>query len=67
MEALFIKPAPGCSVRDPKAPFAPLNADGEEKPMIGFWLRRIADGSVVRAERPKVKKVKKEVAANESV
>lgn len=48
---LFIKPAPGCLVRDPRTK-APLAADGESKPMNGFWLRRLRDGSVVKAQMP---------------
>ncbi|EHS8055118.1 DUF2635 domain-containing protein [Salmonella enterica subsp. enterica] len=52
---LFIKPAPGCVVRDPRPPFTPLAADGEEKPQTGYWLRRVADGSVIYAERPAIK------------
>ncbi|EAB1774555.1 DUF2635 domain-containing protein [Salmonella enterica] len=70
---LFIKPAEGCVVRDPRPPFAPLAADGEEKPQTGYWLRRVADGSVIYAERPKVKTKKttpavtEEAAANEPV
>lgn len=72
MTTLFIKPAPGCTVRDPRSPFKPLAADGEEKPQTGYWLRRVADGSVVYAERPKVKTKKttpvtEEAATNEPV
>lgn len=68
MTTLFIKPAPGCVVRDPRPPFTPLAADGEEKPQTGYWLRRVADGSVVSAERPKVKTKKTdEAASNEPV
>ncbi|EEE2001880.1 DUF2635 domain-containing protein [Salmonella enterica subsp. enterica serovar Kotte] len=64
MVTLFIKPAPGCVVRDPRPPFTPLSTDGEEKPQTGYWLRRVADGSVIYTERPKVKtKTKKTVTA----
>jgi hypothetical protein len=51
-DELFIKPAPGCLVRDPRTK-APLAADGENKPKNGFWLRRLRDGSVVKADKPK--------------
>ncbi|MBM6483452.1 DUF2635 domain-containing protein [Klebsiella pneumoniae] len=55
MDTFFIKPAPGCAVRDPISRKL-LKDDGEEKPQSGFWLRRIADGSVQRTKRKAAKK-----------
>ncbi|EPG7298514.1 TPA: DUF2635 domain-containing protein [Klebsiella pneumoniae] len=55
MDTFFIKPAPGCAVRDPISRKL-LKDDGEEKPQSGFWLRRIADDSVQRTKRKAAKK-----------
>lgn len=43
---MFIKPAPGLTVRDPESG-RPLLAGGEDKPATSYWLRRLADGDVV--------------------
>lgn len=48
MTEFFIKPADQRLVRDPVSG-APLNADGEIKPMNSYWLRRKKDGDVVEA------------------
>ncbi|WP_373020734.1 DUF2635 domain-containing protein [Thiomicrorhabdus sp.] len=41
-----IKPAQGMKVRDPET-MKPLKTSGETKPRNEYWLRRIADKSVV--------------------
>ena len=48
---MFVKPAEGRAVRDPTSR-ALLAAEGEEKPDIRFWRRRVRDKDVVEAERP---------------
>ncbi|MGY3910746.1 DUF2635 domain-containing protein [Aeromonas piscicola] len=59
LDELHIKPAPGCQVRDPRTRL-PLAAAGEMKPAIGYWLRRLHDGSVVLVDtQPKKKAVAK--------
>ncbi|EAO1206235.1 DUF2635 domain-containing protein [Salmonella enterica] len=46
MNDLFLKPAPGKSVRDPRS--MKLLADkGERKPRNSYWLRRLGAGDVV--------------------
>lgn len=52
METIFVKPAAGRLVRDP-ATRGHLPAEGAEVPRTGYWLRRLADGDVVEAPRPK--------------
>jgi hypothetical protein len=52
MTELYIKPAPGCLVRDPRT-LKPLAEEGESKPKTPFWLRRLRDGSVIKAEPAK--------------
>lgn len=61
MKTLYIKPAPGLKVRDPRTG-EHLPEDGAEKPKIRYWLRRLADGDVVKASAPKPapKKIEKE-------
>ncbi|EAA6551024.1 hypothetical protein DLB95_23875 [Salmonella enterica subsp. diarizonae] len=46
MKTLFIKPAPGCAVRDPDT-LEFLQPGGEEKPFTSYWCRRLDDGDVV--------------------
>lgn len=53
MKTMYVKPAPGHSVRIPGDPERHLPADGADVPASPFWLRRIADGSVEQATRPK--------------
>ena len=48
----FIKPAPGRKVRDPQSG-EHLSEAGEEKPRTSYWLRRIKDGDVQEAAKPK--------------
>lgn len=43
---MFVKPMAGLLVRDPVTK-RQLPADGKEVPETSFWLRRIADGSVI--------------------
>lgn len=51
MDRIFIKPAaPGLKVRKPVNGY--LAFDGEEVNADSYWLRRIADGDVVEADRP---------------
>lgn len=51
MDRIFIKPAaPGLKVRKPVN--GHLAAEGEEVNADSYWLRRMADGDVVEAERP---------------
>lgn len=57
MTDLFIKPAPGCLVRDPRT-LKPLDAEGEAKPKNPYWLRRLREGSVVKIDRPKASAAK---------
>ncbi|MGL4859524.1 MAG: DUF2635 domain-containing protein [Enterobacteriaceae bacterium] len=45
---MFLKPAPGCAVRDPvKGSLLPES--GAEVPDSYFWRRRLQDGDVVEA------------------
>lgn len=48
---MFVKPAPGLSVRDPDR-HDHLPAEGREVPDNLFWQRRLRDADVVRAEKP---------------
>lgn len=51
MDRIFVKPAtPDRKVRKPVNGY--LAFDGEEVNAESYWLRRIADGDVVEAERP---------------
>lgn len=45
-DEIFIKPAPGCAVRDPVT-MALLAEHGEQKPRSPYWLRRLRLGDVV--------------------
>ncbi len=47
----FIKPAAGLKVRDPKGGHLP--AEGTEVTLDSYWIRRIQDGDVVKAAKPK--------------
>ncbi|MDH5185174.1 MAG: DUF2635 domain-containing protein [Gammaproteobacteria bacterium] len=53
MNTVFVKPADGMKVRFPDKPDKILSVDGEEVPRTPFWIRRIADGSVVEAKPSK--------------
>ncbi|GAA4258943.1 DUF2635 domain-containing protein [Azospirillum formosense] len=50
---MYVKPKPGALVRDPETR-EPLPAEGAEVPENQYWMRRLADGDVVRAGRPTV-------------
>lgn len=49
---MFVKPAEGRKVRNPISK-QHLPAAGAEVPESTFWIRRLRDGDVVRAEPPK--------------
>ncbi|GKX57615.1 hypothetical protein SOASR030_37270 [Leminorella grimontii] len=46
MNELHIKPVSGRVVRDPETN-EPLKTEGERKPNLGYWQRRLRDGDVV--------------------
>lgn len=46
---MFVKPASGRSVRDPKTK-RHLPPEGAEVPESIFWVRRLAEGDVVRVD-----------------
>ncbi|MBN2751987.1 MAG: DUF2635 domain-containing protein [Rhodospirillaceae bacterium] len=49
MTTVFVKPSGTTQVRDPDDPLRrPLPAEGREVPANAYWLRRLADGDVVR-------------------
>lgn len=48
----FLKPAPGCLVRDVLTRI-PLKEEGEWKPTTTYWLRRIRMGDVVECKPPR--------------
>jgi len=48
----FIKPAPGCTVRD-EFTRIPLKDEGEWKPTTNYWLRRIRMVDVIECDPPK--------------
>ena len=56
MDRIFVKPAPqpegqpALNVRKPVNGY--LAAEGEEVNAEGYWLRRIADGDVVKIKKP---------------
>lgn len=59
----YIKPAkPGLVVRQPHNA-RPLPDDGAEVEWNSHWMRRLADGSVVKATPPKTPKAKPASAA----
>jgi hypothetical protein len=47
---MFVKPAPGVKVRDPRSKLH-LPEGGKEVPATTYWLRRLAAGDVVEADR----------------
>ncbi|HGW6341586.1 TPA: DUF2635 domain-containing protein [Escherichia coli] len=51
MENRYLKPAPGALVRDPVT-LKPLDAEGEWKPMLPYWHRRIRQQDVTEATPP---------------
>jgi hypothetical protein len=46
---MFVKPAPGLKVRHPISKFH-IPDSGIEVPEESYWLRRLADGDVIRVE-----------------
>jgi hypothetical protein len=54
---MFVKPAPGLLVPDPDAAAHArwLPPEGREVPETEYWRRRLADGDVTPAARPKEK------------
>jgi hypothetical protein len=55
MPTITIKPINGLTVLDPLT-YAPLNANGEEKPRSEYWLRRLVDGDVIEVKTVKQEK-----------
>lgn len=51
-ESRYLKPADGRLVRDPVTG-KHLASTGEDKPRNSYWLRRLKDGDVVEAKRPR--------------
>lgn len=51
MNRIFVKPAPGLVVRDPKS-LLPLPAEGKEVGASNYWYRRIAAGDVELVPSP---------------
>lgn len=67
MTMLFVKPAPGLTVRDPAAPgAAPLPSEGKAVPRDSFWLRRIADGDVEETSEKAIAAALKKAAPADS-
>lgn len=54
---IFIKPAPGLTVRDPDT-LQPLPRDGAEVDRTTHWLRRLAAGDVVEVPPAKTRPAK---------
>jgi hypothetical protein len=58
---IFVKPAPGLKIRLPENPAEVLPDHGVTVTATSFWLRRIAEGSVLQVEPEKaVEPAKKE-------
>ena len=49
MKTAILKPADGGTVRDPDT-FEKLPAEGAEKPLTSYWLRRLDQGDVILVE-----------------
>lgn len=49
MKTAILKPAEGATVRDPDT-FEKLPAEGAEKPLTSYWLRRLEQGDVISVE-----------------
>lgn len=58
MERIFVKPPEGSMVKDPQT-LLPLPERGKQVPASSYWLRRLRDGDVVRAEPGEAPKKKK--------
>ena len=57
MQTMFVKPAPGIQVRDPRTG-QPLPAPGAEIPVSSYWARRLRDGDVLTSRPPEAAKPK---------
>ena len=51
-ERVFIRPAPGKPVRNPRSKQL-LPAEGAEVTWSGYWQRRLASKEIVKAKAPK--------------
>ncbi len=60
---IFIAPAPGRRVKDPHT-LQLLNPEGEWKPEISYWLRRLNDEDVVKVSPPRETKAEKVKSKN---
>ena len=49
---MYVKPKAGLQVRDPVTR-EPLPATGREVPETQYWMRRLADGDVIRSKKPR--------------
>lgn len=49
---MFVKPAPGLKVRDPKSKLHIPEAGAEVPETDSYWVRRVQDGDVVVVETP---------------
>lgn len=54
MKTQFLKPKAGLKVRDPKGGYLP--EVGDDVLMSPYWTRRLKDGDVVKATKPKAAK-----------
>jgi len=55
-KTMFVKPINGALVRDPERAYQVLPEAGSTVPRNNYWLRRLADDSVVKAKAPNAKK-----------
>jgi len=51
MKDVFVKPAPGLTVRDP-GDYSALPVTGTYKPKNTYWIRRLRDGDVMETRPP---------------
>lgn len=54
-ETMYVKPAANRRVLDPQS-HQPLTAEGAEVPRNTYWMRRLQDGDVTEATKPKTRK-----------
>ena len=59
MTKKFVKPADGLKVRDPKTG-QHLPNDGAEVELTPYWNRRLRDGDILSAAKPKAAKAAKD-------
>ncbi|MCI8212583.1 hypothetical protein AUC61_23920 [Pseudomonas sp. S25] len=62
MKRLYLKPVAGRACPDPAQGGALLPDEGADVPHTVYWQRRLDAGDAVKAEKPKAKPVKAEVA-----